>query len=161
LSGLRLRPATAADLAYVTGLERSPEHVEGIGQWTDAQHLAAIRGEDRRSHSIIERDGERAGYLIAYDRRAEVGGYYVKRLLVAAKDRGTGSSALALFGANAFARPDCALLWLHVRTTNARAQAVYRKLGYVPFEEDAERFDRAGEALAPLALRMILRRGAG
>jgi ribosomal protein S18 acetylase RimI-like enzyme len=156
---LRLRPATAADLAFITGLERRADHIDAIGQWRDEEHLAAIHGHDHRSHAIIEREGRPLGYLVSYDRRRETRGFYVKRLLVADKDRGTGSAALALFNAEAFAREDCELVWLHVRTANARAQNVYRKLGFERHDApDGALFDRAGEALTPNAMRMVLRR---
>ena len=63
---LRLRPTAVSDLAFVTGLERDAENRDFIGQWTDNEHLAAIRGERARLHRVIELDGIRAGYVITY-----------------------------------------------------------------------------------------------
>ena len=131
---VRLRPTTPADLAFVTALERDPGNRELIGQWSDAEHLAAIAGEDGRTHGIIERDGTAAGYLIVYDCVAEGKGVYLKRILVADKGRGTGSAALRAFLDRCFARPDVDFVWLIVLDWNARAQAVYRKLGFEEFE---------------------------
>ena len=37
---IALRPARPEDLGFVTGLERRPDHVEAIGQWSDLEHLA-------------------------------------------------------------------------------------------------------------------------
>jgi len=49
-----------------------------------------------------------------------------------------------------------------VRNENARAQAVYRKLGFVPFHpegEEASRFDAVAEAPAERCFRMKLGSG--
>ena len=125
----------------MTTLERRPDHLQAIGQWTDAQHLEAIRREGGREHWIIERDASPAGYLIAYDRRAQGAGIYVKRILVDAKERGTGKAALRIYLELAFARPGTQVVWLIVRNDNSRARAVYESLGF-------ERFEPGGEAAA-------------
>lgn len=156
---MRLRPTRAGDLAWVTALERDPANRSLIGQWTDAEHAAAIAGEAGREHWIIERDGARAGYLIAYDARAQGLGLYVKRLLVEEKERGTGKAALALFLEDAFGSRASPAVWLHVREANTRAQAVYRRLEFVVLDASSEehaRLDAAGEPLYPRVLRMRL-----
>lgn len=140
-AGVALRPTGPGDLGYVTSLERAPGEAGLIGQWSDAEHLAAIRGEDAMEHWIIERDGRAAGYLIAFDELARCGGVYLKRILVAEKDRGTGRLAVAAFLDEVFARPAAEFVWLCVRSGNERAQAVYRRLGfrrYGPSEAEAE-----------------------
>ena len=144
---VRLRRSRPDDLAFVTALERHPDNRGWIGQWSDAEHLAAIAGAQAREHWIIERDEERAGYLIAYDCRAAGAGIYVKRILVKDKERGTGRAALALFIEDALARPQAGSVWLIVREDNARAQAVYRALGFERFdpEADTQRYDTAAE----------------
>ena len=133
----------------MTALERDSVNRELIGQWSDAEHLAAIRGEGGREHWIVEREGERAGYLIAYDRRASGTGIYVKRILVGEKELGTGTEALRAFLDDAFGRRAATEVWLIVRDGNDRARAVYLKLGFVPFEPAAEvaaLYDRVNEA---------------
>jgi RimJ/RimL family protein N-acetyltransferase len=157
---IALRASNPADLDFITELERRPAHRDFIGQWTDAEHLSAMAGKDRRSHSIIERDGVPEGYLIAFDNRDEVGGIYLKRLLVDGKGRGTGTQALRLFIAQKFADPRTKLVWLLVRDANARAQAVYRKLGFERLElegEEARRFDSLSDTPNE-SFRMILRK---
>jgi ribosomal protein S18 acetylase RimI-like enzyme len=86
---------------------------------------------------VIEVDGAPAGYLIAYDGRPRARSLYVKRILVADKDRGTGSAALTRYLDEAFARDGIDFVWLRVRDGNLRAQGVYRNLGFERYEPPA------------------------
>ena len=158
---VRLRRSDPADLAFITSHERHPDNRDFIGQWTDAEHLAAIGGEGKREHWIIERDGAAAGFLIAYDCRFLDAGFYVKRLVVADKERGTGSEALRQFNERAFKMPGTSCVWLIVRNFNARAQHVYGKMGFVRFDPEGEeqrRYDSWAEAPAGDSYRMRLMR---
>jgi ribosomal protein S18 acetylase RimI-like enzyme len=159
---LRIRPTTQADLAWVTDLERRPDHVDVIGQWSDAEHLEAIEGRNGREHWIIEREGRRAGYLIAYDCTSKAAGIYVKRILIDEKERRTGQAALSAYLDEAFAREGVDCVWLIVRNGNDRAEAVYRKLGFdrfTPGVEEAARYDAVAEA--PMAKCFRMRRSRG
>jgi ribosomal protein S18 acetylase RimI-like enzyme len=152
-----LRPTTPSDLAFVTALERHPDNRELIGQWSDAEHEEAIARRNRREHWIIERDGARAGYLIAFDGLDRRAGIYVKRILVADKERGTGSAALAAFLDDACGRPGVEFIWLLVREKNLRAQAVYTKLGlrfYASTPEEAAHWDATMDPAGDGVLRM-------
>jgi len=154
-----LRRSGPTDLPFITGLERRDDHVAAIGQWTDLEHLAAIQSP-KREHWIIEQDGLPAGYLIAFDARAEGAGVYVKRILVAEKDKGIGTLALATFLDRAFGELGTRFTWLTVREGNTRAQAVYRRLGFHRLDPAPE-FDRrlsvAAEAPSPGAFRMLIK----
>lgn len=154
---MTLRPSREADLAWVTALERHPDNQEMIGQWTDAEHLDAIADKDRREHWVIERAGEPGGSLIAYDCSTAGAGVYVKRVLVDRKGQGTGTAALRSYLDVVFARPGVDRVWLIVRNHNARAQAVYEKLGFVRVDdasEEARRYDAVAEAPPEKCFRM-------
>ena len=141
---MTLRPGTRADLDYITALERRDDNREHLGQWSDWEHLSAIEGRNGLAHQIIERDGERAGYLISYDCRSTGAGFYVKRILVDRKDAGTGTEALRRFIEQAFARESVSCVWLMVREANARGRRVYEKLGFTRFDpgpEEAKAYD--------------------
>jgi ribosomal protein S18 acetylase RimI-like enzyme len=156
---VKLRRTRPEDLGFVTGLERRPDHATAIGQWTDVEHLAAIQSP-KREHWIIESDGVPAGYLIAFDARAEGAGIYLKRLLIAEKDKGIGTLALAKYLDHAFGDLGARFTWLTVREGNARAQAVYRRLGFHRLEAAPEldrRLSTAAEAPAAGAFRMLLK----
>jgi ribosomal protein S18 acetylase RimI-like enzyme len=155
----RLRRTGAGDLAFVTALERHPDNRELIGQWSDAEHLEAIARRCGREHWIVERAGRPAGYLIAFDATDRAAGIYVKRILVADKERGTGSAALAQFLDDACARPGVDFVWLLVRAANLRAQAVYTKLGfrrYDPPADEAGRWDATVDPAGEGVFRMRL-----
>jgi ribosomal protein S18 acetylase RimI-like enzyme len=145
---VRLRRTTAADLAWVVAQERHPGNRELVGQWTDAQHLDAIHGRGGREHWLVERDGERAGYLICLDGRQQGGGIYVKRVLVTDKERGTGQAAMRAYLDEAFSRPGTDFVWLNVRDWNARAQACYRKAGMEPWEPEAAELWRIAHGIS-------------
>ena len=157
VTGVRLRPAKAQDLAFVTNLERHAENRDLIGQWTDREHLDAMAGEGAREHWIIQRDGRPVGYLIAYDGRDHYPGFYVKRILVADKGEGTGQAALARFLDAAFEVEGIDFIWLMVRTLNARAEVLYRKLGFSrhdPGASEAGALARAGDTPSEDSFRM-------
>lgn len=156
---LVLRPSRPEDLDFVTGLERRADHLEAIGQWTDLEHLATMQSP-KREHWIIELDGALAGYLIAYDGRARDAGIYVKRILVADKDRGTGTLALAKYLDRVFGELRAKFAWLIAYESNARGLAVYRRLGFHRFDpvgEVARRLDETAEPPRPGAFRMLLK----
>lgn len=155
---IALRPSRPGDLDFVTGLERRADHVDAVGQWTDVEHLAAMQSP-KREHWIIESDGTPVGYLIAFDCRGDDAGLYVKRILVADKDKGTGTLALSKFLDRAFFELRVKLVWLIVREGNARALNVYRRLGFHRFDpvgEVARRFNDAGHLPGPGTFRMLL-----
>ena len=159
---VRLRPSTRADLDYITTLERRGDNLEHIGQWSDWEHLAAIEGRNGRGHWIIERDGERAGYLIAYDCRSQDCGFYVKRILVDRKDGGTGSAALRAFLDRASGQDNVSCVWLMVREANGRGRHIYERLGFTRFDptgDEAKRYDAFEAAPGEGVFRM--RRPAG
>ena len=157
---VRLRPTRPDDLDFVTRLERHPGNRDFIGPWSDAEHLTAIAGDGGREHWLIEADGMRAGYLIAYDCREHDAGFYVKRLLIADKQRGHGSAALRQFDDRVLAMAGVSCVWLIVRNWNLRAQRVYVRLGYQRFEptgDEAARYDAGAEAPLEGCFRMRLR----
>lgn len=157
MSGVLLRPTVPADLDFVLRLERDDYNRRFIGQWTDEEHAAAIRGDRARRHRIIERDGMAAGYVITYDGRGISPSLYVKRILVADKERGTWQAAMRALLDEAFASAELAFAWLLVREWNARAQAVYRKLGFARYEpegDEAAALARYAEAPGPESFRM-------
>ena len=157
-----LRPTCGDDLDFVLALERHPDNSPWIGQWPRAQHEAALASKDRE-HWLITRaaDGERIGFLLAFDLRASGHGVYVKRIALADKGRGLGSEALGWFAARAFGELDATHVWLSVYANNARAQRTYRGLGFAVETLTPERRAELGTAVDRFSDRsvvMMLRR---
>ena len=152
-----LRPTRPTTYEFVTALEAARQRRD-VGPGEDAQeHLDAIAGKDRREHWVIERGGKPEGFLIAYDCSTAGAGVYVKRVLVDRKEQGTGTAALRSYLDIVFARPGVDRVWLIVRNHNARAQAVYEKLGFVRVDdasEEARRYDAVAEAPPEKCFRM-------
>ena len=73
-------------------------------------------------NALVERvsDGEREGFVIAYDGVARGLGVYVKRIVVGAKSRGLGREALARLLAHARGDLGATFAWLNVAADNAR-----------------------------------------
>jgi diamine N-acetyltransferase len=154
---VRLRATRLDDLAYVTSLERDEYNRRFIGQWTDDEHAAAIRGEAAREHRVVEVDGAPGGYVICCRGEALSPSVYIKRVLVADKERGVGQAALVALLDTLFARPQVDFAWLLVRDWNERAQAVYRKLGFTRYEpslDEATALERYAEAPGAESFRM-------
>jgi diamine N-acetyltransferase len=157
MTAVRLRPSKPEDLPFVTRLERHPDNREFIGQWSDQEHFDAMAAEGGREHWIIQRDGQPAGYLIAYDGRDHYPGFYLKRILVADKGLGTGRAALERFLDAAFEVEGIEFVWLLVFDWNERAQAVYEKAGltrYEPSASEAGALARAGDTPTEESFRM-------
>jgi ribosomal protein S18 acetylase RimI-like enzyme len=107
----------------------------------------------------VEEDARPAGFIISRDCRSQGAGIYIKRVLMGEKDRGLGQAALAAFLERTRREYGQSDIWLIVRNENARAQAVYRKHGFVafhPLAEEAARYDEIAEAPAEFCFRMIL-----
>jgi diamine N-acetyltransferase len=154
-----LRPTTASDLEFVTTLERDAANRDYIGQWSDDEHLAAIRGERNRRHRIIEVDGVPGGYMISYDGRPASPSIYLKRFVVREKERGVGRAAMRAFLADIHSHAEITFTWLLVREWNARAQAVYGHMGYERYEpsgEEADALAAYAEGPSPQSFRMRL-----
>ena len=76
-------------------LERDARNAPFIGQWSRAEHRAALDQSDREHWIVADGAGGRLGYIILYDLRdlwfANVGhGVYVKRIVVDRKSNGIG-----------------------------------------------------------------------
>ena len=125
----RLRPGSPADLEWAFELHRTTlrEYVEPIWGWDDVlQRCLFTDTFDRETCQIIQVDGQDVGVLMLDERPDEL---YVSRLelLPAWQGRGLGTSIMLwlLHVAHAGGRP----VRLHVLKTNARAAALYERIG--------------------------------
>lgn len=123
MTGVRIRPATLADLPAIMVIEQS--------SFADPWTLGAFRGMLGQSHvigAIAELEGEVVGYTIAWAIGDEA---ELANIAVAPDRRGAGigrqllDALLALLDARGGAT-----VFLEVRDSNEAAQALYRSRGF-------------------------------
>jgi ribosomal protein S18 acetylase RimI-like enzyme len=122
------RRTTADDVDYVRALERA--HTPNVTAWSADEHLETIASDDCL-HLIIERDGERAGFVILADLTLPSRVRQLLRIVVADKGQGLGRATLRECARLAFEEYDAERLWLDVKVGNPRARALYESEGYV------------------------------
>lgn len=152
---VRLRPTLQSDLDFVLSLERDPENLPFIAPWDRTQHEAAIRFPDFR-HFIVEggTDPQAVGFVILVGCRSPHRSLEFKRMVVQAKGRGYGRSALRMAKKLAFDDLGAHRLWLDVKKRNLRAQDLYRGEGFVVEGElrDSVRLDDGFETMVVMAM---------
>ena len=127
--GLLLRSAAAEDLDFIYEAERGPGYERLTGQWSRAEHLAALGRHDTR-YLIGTRPGRGSeGFVILQPLNDVHEGAKLKRVVVTEPGRGVGRELLRATFDWVFAHTDNARLWLDVFTHNARARHVYRSVG--------------------------------
>jgi RimJ/RimL family protein N-acetyltransferase len=129
---VRLRPTMSSDIEYVLSLEGDPVNLPFITPWERTQHEAAIRFPDFR-HFIIEGGAglDAVGFLILIGCRSQHQSLELKRMVVSDKGAGYGRAALRVAKKVAFDDLAAHRLWLDVKASNSRAQALYDSEGFV------------------------------
>ncbi len=124
-----LRRAIAADLDFIHAAERGPGYERLVGQWSMAEHSAALARQDT-CYLIGRRAGQAAEGFVILQPLADVHeGAKLKRIVVTEPGRGFGRDLLAAVIDWVFRETANERLWLDVFTYNERAQHVYRSLG--------------------------------
>jgi diamine N-acetyltransferase len=130
----RLRPTMLSDLEFVISVEQDTRNRPFITPWDRTQHEGAVRFPDFR-HFIIEA-GEAypsVGFAILQGCRNPHKSIELKRIVLQpeAQGRGIGSACLRWLAQMAFRDLGAHRFWLDVKARNIRAQALYRREGFV------------------------------
>jgi diamine N-acetyltransferase len=129
---IKLRPATEAELDFIVNAESDPENRPFVGQWTRAQHRAALTNPDLAYYVIVPDNPARlVGYLILAGLTQSHQSIEFRRLVITEKGKGYGRAALRLVKKLAFETYQAHRLWLDVRIHNLRAQRLYQAEGFV------------------------------
>lgn len=128
---LLVRKTLATDLEAVLDIEGHPDNSPFIGAWTREQHYAVISAGGEHWVIVAEGNDAPGGYLIAFDLTSEGFGVWVQRMAISSKSRGAGRAVLRTYLADAMRRFHADSATLEVMPTNARAQRMYRALGFV------------------------------
>ncbi len=124
-----LRPARADDLAYICATERLPGYERLTGQWSHAEHVAAMARAD--THYLVgsPSGGDPQGFVILQPLADPHEGTKIKRIAVTSPGAGFGRRLLHAVFDWVFTNTSSDRLWLDVFTHNERARHVYRVVG--------------------------------
>ena len=154
----RLRPATEADISFVTATEALPGYECLVGRWTAERHRAGMAIPSNAYLLGLDDAGKPSGFAILRDLDNAHGNVLLQRIAVAGPGRGFGGAFLAALMAWVFARPESHRFWLDVFEHNERARRAYRAAG---FREDGllrEAYRRPDGARVTQVLMSVLRR---
>jgi diamine N-acetyltransferase len=126
-----LRLAVPADIPRIIALERTPVARNFVGQWSEERHRNTLTGSDAR-YFVSEADsGELQAYAILRGLAEDSRSIELKRIVVAAPDRGFGRKILEELVRIAFEEFKAHRLFLDVYDDNDRARHLYESLGFV------------------------------
>jgi RimJ/RimL family protein N-acetyltransferase len=127
---LTLRRAALADIGAVMAIERSPEFEYCVGRSEEAEHRAMLASPSHAYRLGIGESGAVEAFAILRDLDDLHGNVYLKRIAVARPGQGLGTAFLRLVLEEAFGPMGADRFHLDCFADNARAQRVYRKLGF-------------------------------
>jgi RimJ/RimL family protein N-acetyltransferase len=130
----RLRPTMLSDLEFVISVEQDARNRPFITPWDRTQHEGAVRFPDFR-HFIIEAGHAypSVGFAILQGCRNPHKSIELKRIVLQpeAQGRGIGSACIRWLAQMAFRDLGAHRFWLDVKARNTRAQALYRREGFI------------------------------
>jgi diamine N-acetyltransferase len=133
---IHLRPTSTDDLDFVLAAENHQDNRDFIGQWSKAEHEAAIADPDMAHFVVIDGDpcdiceAARVGYVIVYGLTDPNQSLCIQRIVITEKGKGYGKATLRLIQKLAFETWNAHRLWLDVKDFNDRARHVYESVGF-------------------------------
>ncbi len=134
---IQLRPTRPADLTWVLAAEQHLENAPYVGQWSRAQHAAAIARPDaahfvaKISRESVSQAPQRLGYVILTGLESPHLTLNLRRIVVVEKGKGYGRQILQWVKAFTFETLGHHRLWFDVISSNQRAQSLYKSEGFV------------------------------
>ena len=130
VNSVSIRLTTLADVSFVLQAESASDNAPFVGQWTRAQHEAAIASANQ-AHFIIKRGDHPIGYIILIGLSDPHSTLNLRRIVITQKGSGYGRQALRWIKAYAFDTLGIHRLWFDVIASNHRAQALYKSEGFI------------------------------
>ena len=126
------RLTTAADLEFVTAIERDAADDRLVAAWELSRHAQTL-SEPGSLHVIVEslKVGEAVGFILLAGIDSSDGSLEFKRIVIGPKNRGLGRQAVRLLKRYVFEDLGAHRLWLDVKDFNHRARALYHSEGFV------------------------------
>jgi diamine N-acetyltransferase len=126
-----LQHAVTNDIPAIVALERMAFARRFVGQWSEERHRATLAGDDARYLVWKADSGALEAYVILRGLGEDNRAIEVKRVVVAAPERGLGRKILTDVIRMAFEELDAHRLFLDVYEDNTRARHLYESLGFV------------------------------
>jgi RimJ/RimL family protein N-acetyltransferase len=151
---VQLRPAQKDDISFIVALEQRPEFSPFINAWPAERHVCAMSDPDYR-YLMFEEYGRTMGYAFLNGLTSANRAIQLCRIALAEPGGGHGRVACRLIMEEAFGRLGAHRLYLDLFEDNARAEHLYRSLGFV-LEGVAREAERRGSEFRSLKLMSIL-----
>lgn len=132
MRALEISPAEVADRLWAAGLMASSEPWITLGRTPES--CRRVCGNPEYPMYVARVGGHPAGFALV-NRRGVVGSPYLATLAVAAEHRGQGIGSRLVRHVEDVSRGEAVHLFICVSSFNPRAQALYRRLGYVQVGE--------------------------
>lgn len=126
---MSLRPATAADFAFIRSLTQSPDHAPFLTD-EDEAGLAAYLADPTARLQIWQEDGQPAGFALWCGVGLPGGTLELRRLALARVGGGKGLAFVKTLTDHGFSELGAAKIWLDASGENPRAARLYHQAGY-------------------------------
>lgn len=153
---MQLRRAHAQDIAVIMAIERTPGYDHHISRFERHEHDAHLASPDWRYW--MADSAEAQGFVLASGHADPHGNVLFRRIAAAPAQRGLGSAMVGAALQETFALAQVHRVYLDVLRTNARARAVYTKLGFVEEGAFREAFQLPDGSRVDRVVMSILRR---
>jgi RimJ/RimL family protein N-acetyltransferase len=127
---MKLRAATAADIATIRAIAQAPEHALLITDEDDAALLAYIADPHSRLYMVTTDDDPAAGFALFCELDSRAGAVELRRLALRHPGQGRGRAFVQMLTDHAFETLAAQRVWLDTAHDNDRAQKVYEAAGY-------------------------------
>lgn len=151
---MQIRPANKEDIAFIVTLEQRPEFSPFINAWPAERHARAMNDADFR-YLMFDEGGPALGYAFLNGLTSPNRAIQLCRIALAEPGNGHGRAACRLIMAEVFDRLGAHRLHLDLFEDNARAEHLYRALGFT-LEGVARDAERRGNQFRSLKLMAIL-----
>ena len=130
MTELTLRPGTSADIEFIRSLEQRDDYAAFIYRWSQERHESTFAEADKRYLIGCDTGNVPYGFAILRDFGGDSTPHLV-RMAVANPGRGLGRRFLKLVCDWVFANSTAPAITLDVFEDNARARALYGRLGFL------------------------------
>lgn len=127
---MRIRPANIADIPFLMVAERQPGYDKLVGRFTEDEHRANLADPTAAYQLAVSDDENPLGFVLFWTLDDVHRNLYIKRVVVASPNKGTGTAMMRLCLDWAFGDAGAERVWLTHLPDNHRARALYTKLSF-------------------------------